>query len=65
MDQVYEILYNSNHSEEINFVEIGDQNPYDMITEFAKFSVDMCVGQVTSNGWKQLENYPNDFKVLE
>lgn len=64
MDQVYESIYNSSDSEEINYVEMGDKNPYDMIAEYAKFSTEMCVGQVKSNGWKQLENYPNDFKVI-
>lgn len=64
MEKVYEILYNNDHSEEINFVDMGDQNAYDMIAEFAKFSIEMCVGQVTSNGWKELDNYPNDFKVI-
>lgn len=62
MDQVYEILL-SNQGEEKNYIEMGQQNPYDTIVGFTKYSVDVCVGQVTSNGWKHLENYPNDFRV--
>lgn len=64
MDQVYERLYNNNQSEEINFVDMGDQNAFGMIAEFAEFSIRSCIGQVTSKGWTELENYPNDFKVI-
>lgn len=63
MEQVYEVLYNDNETEEINFVDMGQQSAYAMVNEFAFFSIVMCEGQVTSKGWKELENYPNDFKV--
>lgn len=62
MDQVYENLHNQN--EEKNYITLGNQNPYDTFVGFTKYSVDVCVGQVTSKGWKELENYPNDFRVI-
>ncbi|KAJ6644295.1 UDP-glycosyltransferase UGT5 [Pseudolycoriella hygida] len=62
MDQVYERLYNDVEAEEINFIDMGDKDPYGLLTEFGQFSEIMCYGQVTSNGWKELENYPSDFK---
>lgn len=63
MEKVYQTIYNPD-AEKINFVEMGDQNVYDWLSEFAGFSIATCVGHVTSDGWKQLENYPNDFKVF-
>lgn len=64
-EKVYEVLYNSQPEEEINFVEVGDQNAFKQIIEFSKFSILMCVGHIKSEGWKQLEQYPNDFKVIK
>lgn len=65
MEQVYELLYNSNETEEeeVNFVDMGLQGAYSMISELAEFSQVFCIGQIRSRGWKQLENYPDDFKV--
>ncbi len=65
MDRVYEAIYNPNETKEVNFVDMGHQSGFDTIAEFAYFSIVMCDGQVKSNGWKQLENYPNDFKVTK
>lgn len=65
MDKVYDTIYNNDQTEEINFVDMGSQNVFDQISEFSKFSILMCDGHIASNGWKQLENYPNDFKVIE
>lgn len=59
MDQVYDAI----HSKEVNLVDMGDQNAFSLIAELAQFRTETCVGQVKSNGWKELENYPNDFKV--
>lgn len=64
MDQVYANAYNNNHSEQVNFVDMGDENPYNTIAQLAQFSTEMCVGHVTSDGWEELDNYPNDFKVI-
>lgn len=63
MDQVYDTIYNNEAMEDVNFVDMGSQSVFSQIFEFAKFSTLMCDGHVTSSGWKQLENYPDDFKV--
>lgn len=63
MERVYEIFYTNDRSEEINFVDLGDKNVFTQIQEYSKYSTDMCLGNLRSNGWKQLENYPDNFQV--
>lgn len=64
MERVYETFHTNDRTEEINFVDLGDTNVFDQIQEYAKYSTDMCLGNLRSEGWKQLENYPDNFKVI-
>lgn len=62
LDKVYDRLYNS-EDVQFNYIEIGKVNPWVSIKAFYDFTMMSCEGSVISSGWKQLENYPNDFKV--
>lgn len=62
MERVYYDLY-SNEDEQYNYVEMGERPALEVVMEFSKMGVDVCTSHVSSNGWKQLENYPDNFKV--
>lgn len=62
LERVYESIYDEG-GPEINFIEIGQQNAWEQMNGFYDFSLGQCKGSVQSKGWKQLENYPPDFKV--
>ncbi|KAG4075278.1 hypothetical protein HA402_003069 [Bradysia odoriphaga] len=62
MDRVYDSIYDNDQGEELNFVDMGSQSALDQMAEYSKYTMLMCEGHVASSGWKQLENYPKDFK---
>lgn len=62
LDKVYDRLYNT-EDVEFNYIEIGKVNPWLSMKPFYDFSLLSCEGAAMSSGWKQLQNYPDDFKV--
>lgn len=49
---------------ELDFFELGDMSILDQFNLYLQMSSEACVEIMNSNGYKQLLNYPNDFKVL-
>lgn len=61
LDKVYDHLYNGDVK--FDYIEIGESNPWTQFQGFYDFSQLSCKGAIHSSGWKQLQNYPDDFKV--
>lgn len=61
LEAVYDRLYNTEL--EIDYFSIGNKSPWAMIKLTLDFSHLICEGAVHSTGWKQLQDYPDDFKV--
>lgn len=59
MEKVYEKVYG-----EINFIERRNLNVFIQMLGYSMYASNICLGHLQSGGWKQLDNYPNDFKVI-
>lgn len=62
MEKVYESVEASD-SLEINIFEIGIKNIILQYLDTPELMIAVCDGLTKSNGWHQLNSYPNDFKV--
>lgn len=62
MEKVYESVEISD-SLEINIFEIGVKNIILQYLDTPELMIAVCDGLTRSNGWRQLNSYPNDFKV--
>ncbi|XP_059612715.1 UDP-glycosyltransferase UGT5-like [Phlebotomus argentipes] len=60
LDKVYEVLYDG--SDDMNYVELGKANGFIKTLVFVTFSMRSLEGSVISKGYKQLLDYPDDFK---
>lgn len=61
LDQVYPMIYNG--SEELNFFEFTKMGPLELFQLYADVSDKACRGALKSKGYKQLLDYPKDFKI--
>lgn len=62
MEKVYETVAASDDFE-LNIFEMGFKNIILQYFDTPELTIAVCDGLVQSNGWQQLNNYPNDFKV--
>ncbi|KAG5683951.1 hypothetical protein PVAND_013207 [Polypedilum vanderplanki] len=60
LNQVYSEIYNA--TEELNFFEFNEASPYELFMLYADASEKACRGSIKSKGYKQLLDYPDDFK---
>lgn len=60
LEKVYESFYNG--TAEINFFEIGQKSFIEAYLEFSVWSDDACAGCLSSKGYQQLLDFPDDFK---
>ncbi len=63
MEKVYNRVYSTLEEKKIDFFEIGQINPFLQFLFLSDWVTSSCKGFVESDGWEQLKNYPNDFKV--
>ncbi|GAB0099858.1 UDP-glucuronosyltransferase [Sergentomyia squamirostris] len=66
MEKVYDVLYdvsNADHGEDMDFFSMGDLNPFSQYYIFHDYCRQTLRGIVTSDGYRQLLAYPDDFKV--
>lgn len=59
---MYEHFYDPEHG--LNFIEYGRANAWQQMLAFQDFSLLVCEGITMSRGWKQLNAYPESFKVI-
>jgi hypothetical protein len=50
-------------SEEIDFFEYGKMKPFQLFILYGVIDEMACVGSLKSNGYHELLNYPDNFKV--
>ncbi|XP_055688527.1 UDP-glycosyltransferase UGT5-like isoform X1 [Lutzomyia longipalpis] len=65
LEKVYDALYDANsedHTEDLDFLDMGTKNPYLMYNVFMVYSNLFFQGCASSQGYRQLLNYPKDFK---
>lgn len=62
MEKVYESIAVSD-SLEINIFETGIMNIILQYLDTPELTIAVCDGLTKSNGWQQLNSYPNNFKV--
>lgn len=62
LNGVYDVVYNSSDALSSDFVDMGQGSPWIMFPVMNTFGIQMCESMVNSNGYKQLLNYPDDFK---
>lgn len=63
LDRVYD-QYSSNEND-FDHIEMGEQTAWHQAKAFFDITKLACKGALLSSGWKQLQNYPDDFKVHE
>lgn len=63
MEKVYENIYASDGFD-LNLFEMGSKNVLLQYLDTPPLVIEVCDGLLRSNGWKQLNNYPNGFKVI-
>ena len=61
LEEMYPTVYED--GKEPDFFEYGNLSPAETFKLYAQFSEQACVGAVKSKGYKQLLNYPDNFKV--
>lgn len=61
LNGVYE-SYNTTEFQSIDLLEMGQLNPWIMILTMNSYTLNTCKIVMNSTGYKQLLNYPNDFK---
>ncbi|XP_059612714.1 uncharacterized protein LOC132259179 [Phlebotomus argentipes] len=65
LDKVYETIYDDSsedHSQDIDFLEMGKMNPYLAYHMFMSYCTQSLQGIVKSTGYRQLLNYPDNYK---
>lgn len=62
MEKVYETVAISDGME-LNIFETGIKNIILQYFDTPELIIAVCDGLTQSNGWQQLNDYPNDFKV--
>lgn len=63
LEKMYDTLYAAGGELDINFIEYGNTNPWSQFGPFYEYSYLSCMGIFASQGWQQLKDYPDDFKV--
>lgn len=58
---MYPELYNG--TEEIDFFKYGKMSSLELLKLYSDLSEKACVGSLKSEGYQQLLNYPDNFKV--
>lgn len=64
LDKVYDRLYNSDDMD-MNLLDFGKLSPWFHFGPLFEYYWNTCEGAVVSSGWKQLRDYPSDFKVFK
>ncbi|GAB0099859.1 UDP-glucuronosyltransferase [Sergentomyia squamirostris] len=65
LDKVYEVLYdtsNADHGEDMDFMNMGQLNPFRQYYIFNSYCEQVITGCVKSKGYKELLDYPDGFK---
>ncbi len=63
MERVYETVEASSDTWELNIFKMGYTNIILQYFDTPELIIAVCDGLTKSNGWQQLNSYPNDFKV--
>lgn len=63
MEKVYETVESSLDSSDLDITDNSFMNIIQQYFDTPQLTVAVCEGLVKSNGWHQLNNYPNDFMV--
>lgn len=61
LNEVYPSIYNG--EDDPDFFEYNKLGPLNLFLMYADISKKACIGSLNSNGYKQLLNYPSDFKI--
>jgi len=61
LDQMYSAIYNG--TKQIDFFEYAKMKPWELLKMYGDMSETSCVGSLKSKGYKQLLDYPDNFKV--
>lgn len=62
LENIYTEFYDETLSD-FDFIEYGNAPAWKQMKEMYDYSLVLCKVSIKSNGWKQLQNYPSDFKV--
>ncbi|XP_055623109.1 uncharacterized protein LOC129766561 [Toxorhynchites rutilus septentrionalis] len=60
LENIYRLLHGNGENRN-NIVKRSEENPFEATLSFYKFATVGCIGTVSSNGFKTLMNYPNNF----